>query len=159
MEPEIVAPAGASIEVPPGADAVETAGDAAVAIADIEAARDVKLAEISADVITETEETRADAAVAIAEADDGELEDELAWVREALDGLAVRLAERLDNLAQAFERLSQAMETWMTQAPQSTPTPPPDPEATPIPEKPEPADAASPVPEPEPSKKPARRWM
>lgn len=77
-----------TVETPVSADAVEAAADGAVAIAEIEAARDVEITKIQ----TASNEAQTEAVLADAEAarQASEEEDDIAWLRDELDGLRMR---------------------------------------------------------------------
>jgi hypothetical protein len=147
------APAVVVAEPPPEEPAVIAAGEAAVKIAEIEAERDVKLAEISAEAAGE----------ANAEAVE-EFEEDVEWLRTELAGLRTLCETQRDGLSSAMLMLTAiqdqlretqaALESHMNQSTPPAHSPPI--EEAPAAEVPSadgqgeasPASAASPRPEP-----------
>lgn len=103
---------------------VEAASEAAVEIATIEAERDVKLAEISAETVVALAEAEA-------EADDDEPDEDILWLQERLAQLEGIVLERIEAALTAILARMETMETQLASlsALISPPTGNPTPEA------------------------------
>jgi hypothetical protein len=140
-EPSVV------VEQTPPPESVEAAGEAAVAIAEIQANRDVEIAQINADT---TEH--------VIEAEAASDDEDIQWLRGELAdlrGLCEMNAGALSALQQSNETLNQQVasltETVATQAaalilltpPQPSPEPGPEPEGAPAPPAPPPEEGGT----------------
>ena len=148
MSVTVIAPEPSG-EVPAlSGDAVLTA-DAAVAIAEIEADRDVKLATLTNETIEAVAEIEA--------AEDDEIED-LEWLNSRLDALEASLASRVETVTAPLMELLTQVSAMLTSLLILIPSPPMEPETMEPATEPENPDAAEEGPQEQQDERPRRRF-